>query len=421
MRMDQSGNPTAPDRATAETLSAIARRYGTPTYAFDIRQLRTRVDALRAALPAKIDILYSLKANASLGICEVFAACGLGADIASAGEFATAIEAGFAADRIFVAGPYKLPETIAQLRSRPDAILSIDSPSELEMIAREALPNPAVLRLRPDYRSSAVVAAGSESRFGFLLDDLRACRAHVGPNGVHVIGFHVFSGSQLLDTDALVAHFRGAMDLSLRAADRLGIAPTWLNLGGGFGLPYGPQDETLDLAPIARELDALCGRVSAARIVLELGRYLVGQAGWYLTTVLGHQNHQGEHAVVVDGGTHQRADLCGLCLRTKAYPPTALDRAPTPTVPTTVLGCLSLPTDVLAESTPLPALSPGDVLAFANAGAYGLWSSPALFHASPLPAEVAFDGTETHVMRPRQSADWILQGQQSIRQAETVS
>ena len=94
MRMDQVSNPTAPDRATAETLSAIARRYGTPTYAFDVRRLRARVAELRAALPAKVDILYSLKANASLGICEVFAACGLGADVASAGEFATAIEAG---------------------------------------------------------------------------------------------------------------------------------------------------------------------------------------------------------------------------------------------------------------------------------------------------------------------------------------
>jgi diaminopimelate decarboxylase len=404
-----------------ETLRRIAERYGTPTYAYDVRGLRAQADKLRAALPAEIEILYSLKANASLGICDVFADYGLGADVASAGELATAVEAGFSADRIFMAGPYKSPEAIEQLRSLPETIVSLDSPDELESFAAAGLHNRVVLRLRPDFGSHAVVSAGSESRFGVLFDDLPRCRAAVKARRIPIVGFHVFAGSQVLDVDKLIQHLRGAMDISLRAADSLGIEPEFLNLGGGFGIPYGPGQKELDLTPIGEELARLVERAATARVVLELGRYLVAQAGWYLTTVVGQQHYRSSNAVVVDGGTHQRADLCGLCLRSKAYPPLVVKGASSRTQPTDVLGCLSLPADILIEGAALPPLSTGDVLAFPNAGAYGWWSSPALFHAYPVPAEVAFDGDTIHLMRPRKPAASVLDDQSHVvRQVDPV-
>ncbi len=395
-------------------LLEIVRRFGTPTYAFDLRWLRTQVEKLRTQLPATVEILYSLKANASLGICDTLRDCGIGADVASAGELATAVEARFPPERIFVAGPFKLPETIAQLRDLPAAVVSVDSPSELRMLAEHHLPNPIVLRLRPDFGSQAVVTAGHESRFGFVDEDLPNCRELVRSDRVNVIGFHVFSGSQVLQAEGVIAHLRGALAVSLRAAEVLGITPTLLNLGGGFGIPYTPTASELDLRAIGDELAVNVERVRPTRIVLELGRYLVAQAGWYLTSVLGHQTFQGRAAVVVDGGTHQRADMCGLCLRTKASPPLVLNASATALTPTDVLGCLSLPADVLAESSLLPSLEPGNVLAFANAGAYGLWSSPAMFHGSPLPAEVAFDGPEIQLMRERRSAQSILDDQRHV-------
>lgn len=299
----------APDEIAAAALVEIARRHGTPTYAFDIRRLRAQVDKLRAHLPASVDVLYSLKANASLGICDVLRRCGVGADVASAGELATAVEAGFAASRIFLAGPFKQPEAIAQLRELPDVMVSVDSLSELEVFAGERLANRVVLRLRPDFGSTAVVQAGSECRFGFTLEDLTRCRDLLPRLDVRVIGFHVFAGSQVLRPEGVIDHLRGALDISLRGADLLGIEPALLNLGGGFGIPYSADDDELDLEPIGRELRAIVERSAPARIVLELGRYLVAEAGWYLTSVLGFQTHQGRPAVVVDGGTHQRADL----------------------------------------------------------------------------------------------------------------
>jgi diaminopimelate decarboxylase len=402
------------DSCPREMLMEITRRHGTPAYAFDVRTLRSQVRKLQSTIPREVEILYSLKANASLGICDIFARTGIGADVASAGELATAVEAGFPSDKIFVAGPFKLSETISQLRQLPDAIVSVDSPSEFHSLAEQQLRNRIVLRLRPDFGSEAVVTAGRESRFGFTADDLRRFRPVVESTGVDVIGFHVFAGSQVMHAEKAIAHLRGAFDLSRRAADGLGITPRLFNLGGGFGIPYAACDQELDLRPIADQLAKMVDLARPVRLVLELGRYLVAQSGWYLTTVLGHQDHQGRLAVVVDGGTHQRADMCGLCLRSKAKPPVVLDGETSGITPTDVLGCLSLPADVMAESSLLPRLSPGQVLAFANAGAYGLWSSPAMFHGSPLPAELAFDETNIYVMRERQPARSILAGQRHV-------
>jgi diaminopimelate decarboxylase len=187
--------------------------------------------------------------------------------------------------------------------------------------------------------------------------------------------------------------------------------PEIIDIGGGFGIPYGPDDHELDLSTIGTEMQALVKRAAPARLVVELGRYLVAQAGWYLTTVLAEQTHRGRKAVVVDGGTHQRGDMCGLDLRHKAFPPVVLSPRGSPSVPTDVLGCLSLPSDVLAEARQLPPLAPGDVLAFPNAGAYGLGASPWLFHAHPAPAEVAFDGARLQVLRPRKPPASVLDDQ----------
>jgi diaminopimelate decarboxylase len=360
-----------------------------------------------------VELFYSLKANAALGLCGFLADCGLGADVASAGEMLTALEAGFAGSRILVTGPDRSPAMLAQLRDMPDALLSIDSLSELQRLAEIGLSNRALLRLRPDFRCQAVCTAGPDARFGLPFDELSNCREFLGV--VRVIGFHVFAGSQVLDAAAIVQHLRGALDQSLRAADVLGLAPEVLDVGGGFGIPYGRGECELDLPPVGEELGRLVARAAPARVLMELGRYLVAQAGWYLTTVLARHTNAGRDAVVVDGGTHQRGDSCGIGLRRRAFPPVVLDGRPGPVGPTDVLGCLSHPGDVLAEATPLPPLAPGDVLAFPNAGAYGLGASPWLFHGHPAPAEVAFDATRVEPIRFRLPPQSILNGQARLR------
>src|SRR5262249_10869213 len=148
----------APD-APVEVLREVVRRHGTPTYAYDVDRLRTQVRTLRSHLPAAVEILYSLKANASLGLCSFFARAVLGADVASAGELATALEAGFAPERILVSGPDKSPALLAELPAVPAALLSVDSLSELQLLAHQDRPQRLLLRLRPDFCSYAHCAA----------------------------------------------------------------------------------------------------------------------------------------------------------------------------------------------------------------------------------------------------------------------
>lgn len=401
----------APAETTTQNLLNVIRRYGTPTYAYDLCEIRSQLESLRSTLPPKVDLLYSLKANPSLGICCLMAGEGLGADVASAGELLTVLKAGFAPERIFVSGPYKSPEVLAQVSSHSGMTLSIDSVSQLREIANGNQSYRAVLRLRPDYASSAAVDTGAGSRFGISYAELNRCREYLGPQAINLVGFHVFSGSQILHAPAVIEHLRGAMELSLRAADVLRIKPEVFNLGGGFGIPYGVGDRELELEPISKELSVLVERASPARVVIELGRYLVAQAGWYLTTVVANQTNEGRRAVVVDGGTHHRSDVCRLDLRTRAFPPVALNGKRQPLVTTDVLGCLCLPDDVLAEASTLPPLEIGDVLAFANAGAYGLSASPAFFLSHPMPAEVAFEGMAMELLRTRQTVDSILADQ----------
>ncbi len=419
-----------------ESLREVIRLHGTPTYAYNLERMRAQVARLRRHLPPAVDIFYSFKANAALGLCGFFADCGLGADVASAGELVTALEAGFAPNRILVTGPDRSPVFLAQLRTAGEALLSIDSLSELQRLAGLGLANRGLLRLRPEFSCRAVCTAGPDSRFGLLGDDLPRCREFIGPGGLEVVGFHIFAGSQVLDTTAIVQHLRGALDQSLRAAEALKIVPEILDIGGGFGVPYGPGEVELDLQLIGEELHALVERAAPARIIMELGRYLVAQSGWYLTTVLALQRQLGRKAVVVDGGTHQRGDLCGIGLRRKAFPPAVLRQeaevrsqksevrsflTPDSLAPTDVLGCLSHPGDVLAEASPLPPLLPGDVLAFANAGAYGLGASPWLFHGHPAPAEVVFDGPRIEIIRVRQAPRTILEGQVRINASRQSS
>jgi diaminopimelate decarboxylase len=410
-----------------EALRRAVIACGTPTYTYDLACIRRQVARLRTHLPPQVEVLYSLKANASLGLCGFLAQQGLGADVASAGELAIALQAGFPPSRIFLTGPDKSPPVLQQLAALPEVLVSLDSLSELPRLGQCGLRRRAILRLRPNFCSHASCAAGPDSRFGALLEELPAARSLLAQGGVELIGFHIFAGSQVLSAQGIIEHLRGAVEQSLRAGEILDVVPQIIDIGGGFGTPYAPQEQELDLAPIGAELQRLVRRAAPARIVIELGRYLVAQSGWYLTRVIALQSHRGRPAVVVDGGTHQRADVCGIGLRQRALPPVVLRAEEVPygagsaisgaadgLLPTDVLGCLSLPSDILAEAAPLPPLRIGDLLAFPNAGAYGLYAAAWQFHAHPPPAEVAWEGDRMEVLRERGSVDLILQGQRRL-------
>ncbi|HEX4060856.1 MAG TPA: hypothetical protein VHY58_07510 [Streptosporangiaceae bacterium] len=393
--------PAAPAQAVvAEALAEAAARYGTPTYVYDLARIRARTDELDGTLPPGIGVRYSVKANPCPAVGQVIAAAGFGAEVSSAAELELALEAGFRPDQILVSGPYKDEELLRLAGSLTGLLVSVDSLSELRQFA--AWPGPrTVLRLRPDYPSAGEMGAGSPDRFGIPAGQLRGEAGELA-RAAGCAGFHVYGGSQILDPAALARSLGRAYDLAMRAAAALDVVPEVVNLGGGFGVPYDERGRELDLAPAAATLRALTARTPGTAVVLELGRYLVARAGWYVTRVVHQQTFDGRPAVVVDGGIHHRPDLCGLDLARRAAPPLLLGAPRRGTTATAVLGCLCLPWDVLAYGAALPPLRAGDVLAFPDAGAYGLSAAPAGFLGHRLPAEVALDGATLTRLRPPQ-------------------
>ena len=407
--------PARPADSVVGSLRAVVRRFGTPAYAYDLPALRSRVTGLRAALPAGVEVLYSVKANPSLGLCEVLAAHGLGAEVSSIGELLLAQRAGFTADRLMVSGPHKAPALVERLREVPGALVSVDSVDELRMLSEVDGPVRMVLRLRPDFTPFGEMIMGPDSRFGIPLEDLAGLRRELGARLDRVIGFHVYAGSQVLDGSAAAKNLANAFDLGSRAGELLGVRVEVLDVGGGLGVPGGAGQSEVDLGPVCEELARQREMLAPpARLVIELGRYLVAPAGYYLTTVLGTQTRRGRPAVVVDGGVHQRPDLCGLDLSRRAAAPFSLTESHDPPVCTDVLGCLCLPGDVLADGVSLPRPAAGAVLAFANAGAYGLSAGPTAFLGHPAPPEIAFDGDATTVLRHRADPREFLRDQCSL-------
>jgi diaminopimelate decarboxylase len=376
----------------ADALAAVAARHGTPAYVYDVAGLRGRVRALVATLPADVEVSYSVKANPTPALCREIATAGLGAEVSSDGELETALAAGFPPDRIMVSGPYKDERLLGRLAPLTGTLVSVDSCSELGQLAvRPEFTGRLMLRLRPDYPAAGEMAACAPARFGIPLDELIPATAVLAQTA-GCTGFHVYGGSQILDPIDAADNLARSHDLATRAAARLGIHPARLSLGGGFGIRYDPTRCDLDLTPATATLRNLATRSPGTRLVLELGRYLAAPVGWYLTRVVHQQTFDGGPAVVVDGGIHQRPDLCGLDLAHRAAPPWLLGPPrPGGAMPTTVLGSLCLPWDVLAYGASLPPLRTGDVLAFPNAGAYGLTAAPTHFLSHPPPVEIILD------------------------------
>jgi diaminopimelate decarboxylase len=392
----------------SQSLLRIAQTYGTPAYAYDLDALRRQIAWLLRSYPAD-RIRYSLKANPSAVLCSFIAAAGLEADVSSAGELATALKAGFSPSRICLSGPYKSPELLDRVARVGGVTLSIDSLSELAQLAKKGHRHRIVLRLKQG------IAAGRGDpveRFGIDVCDLPRCRELL-PH-FEFAGFHVYSRSQILQPDLVIENLRRGLELARQAAEALGSKPALINFGAGLGVPYKIDDAPLDFEALAAEMKRVSNLLAPAPVVLELGRFVVAEAGWYLTSVVGHQRRGELEAVVVDGGSHQRSDLCGIGLRSGCRAPIVLSNRSAPPRWTSILGSLCLPSDILADKVLLPPLELGDVLAFGNAGAYGATASPLDFLGHSHPVEAVFEGDRIGLPHEFKPGEVVLQRQGAL-------
>jgi len=364
----------------------------TPVFIYDRGVVAGRVARFRAAFPG-VDLHYAVKANPFAPLLAAMAPLVDGFDIASAGELA--MTAGFANPRSF-AGPGKRD---AELEAAIGAgvTINLESPGEtdraLAIADRLGVTPKLAVRVNPEFelRGSGMRMGGRASPFGVDADRVPALVKRIIAAGADWRGFHIFAGSQALDVRAIIDSQAHTLDLAMRLADAADAPPPLVNLGGGFGIPYFPGELPIDVEAIGEALLPRLAALSGTRFAIELGRWLVGEAGVYLTRIVDRKQSRGETFLVCDGGlNHQLAATgnLGTVVR-RNYPvavATAAPGAPTETV--TVVGPLCTPLDRLADQVELPLAQSGDVIAVFMAGAYGLSASPLEFLGHSRPAEL---------------------------------
>ena len=385
-------------------LTRLAQRVGqTPFYAYDRAQVDARVQSLRAHLPAGVELHYSIKANPMPALVQHLAGLVDGLDVASAGEMRVALDTGIDPADISFAGPGKRDAELAQAVAA-GVCVHAESEREIRALARigaeQGIAPLLVLRINPDFelKGSGMRMGGGAKQFGIDAEEAPRLLALAGELGLDVLGFHIFSGSQSLKADAIVETQARTVDLALALAAASPSPVRMLNIGGGFGIPYFPGEARLDLVPIGEALAVQAARVRTAlpqaRLSIELGRYLVGEAGIYVARVIDRKVSRGKVFLVTDGGLHHHlaaSGTFGQVIR-KNYPVAIGNRVEgkegAGREAVSVVGPLCTPLDLLAERMELPHADVGDLVVVFQSGAYGPSASPSAFLGHPTVVEV---------------------------------
>ena len=399
---------------------ALVEQFGSPLYVYDLGVIDRQVAALRAVLPDRVDLAYAVKANPALAIVAHLGALGLGADVASAGELATAVRAGIPADRIVMTGPGKRDgelETAVRAGIRAVTVESLGELGRLERIAASAgRRQPVMLRaaVTEGARLERVRLVGDDGagKFGMDAADLvDAARLAARSEHLELLGLHAFGASNVLEAGALVAHVASTAGAAHELARLSGTRVRIVDAGGGLGIPYEPHEESLDLVGLGRGIAGIVAGwatdplLDDARLLLEPGRFLVGPAGAYVATVVDTKTVDGTSVAILDGGVHHllRPALVGTEHRVRLLGTSS--RRP---APMTVAGPLCSGLDVFATHAVMAPPSIGDLVAVLDVGAYGFTESMPYFLSHPIPAEVIARDGRAALIRPRlDPGEWL--------------
>lgn len=369
----------------------VAEAGRTPLFVYSGDLIAQRVAELRAAIPTEVSLHYAVKANPYDPILRLLDSLVDGFDIASGGELALVQAAGITPRRVSFAGPGKRDEELSaaieagvtlNLESEGEAARALNIGEKLGVAPRLAI------RVNPDFdlKGSGMKMGGGAKPFGIDAERVPALAQRIVQSGAEWRGFHIFAGSQALDAAAIIETQAQTLELAARLAEQAGVALPACNLGGGFGIPYFPGDKPLDLAAVG---DALAHRLAErpavladTRFCIELGRYLVGEAGVYLTRIVDRKVSHGEVYLVTDGGLHHQLAASGNfgTVVRRNYPSAIATRFTVPAdEEANIVGCLCTPLDRLADKGGFPRADVGDLVAVFCAGAYGASASPAAF------------------------------------------
>ena len=382
-------------------LSELAREHGTPLYIYFERIIQNKQQLLRNLLPENLHFYYAVKANPNPDILKIMGNFYDGFDVASAGELKRVLDAGFPAEVISFAGPGKSREELRFAIHEEIGCISVESQQEFEHIVQicsDVGKKASVsLRINPDFdlSGSGMKMGGGPKQFGVDTEKAPAILAAMADEPcINFKGIHIFAGSQNLHSEALLSGFENILKYAVSLQQQTGIPIQWINMGGGFGIPYFAHEHELDLEFLGKGLDNLLKQYSSLlgypKFILELGRYLVGDCGAYLTEVL-YKKRSKEHIfLIMNGGMHHHlaaSGNLGQSLARRPMPLTVVNRQNFPVEKVHVVGPLCTPLDTFGF-VEIPRAEAGDIIGVFQSGAYGFSASPQLFLSHPAPKEV---------------------------------
>jgi diaminopimelate decarboxylase len=379
----------------------LAERIGrTPFFAYSRDLITHRVGELREALPKGVLLHYAVKANPMPAVVQHLTGLVDGFDVASGGELQLVLDTAMPRDEISFAGPGKTNDEIREAVAA-GIVINLESAREMERAAdagSELGVTPKVaVRINPDFelKSAGMQMSGGPKQFGVDAEVVPQMLGRMRDLDLDFRGFHIFSGSQNLKAEQLIEAQRKTIELAVSLSAHAPAPVRMLNIGGGFGIPYFPGDEHLDIKTVggklAEQMPKVADAMPEAKVIIELGRYMVGEAGIYVARVIDRKVSRGQVFLVTDGGLHHHLPVSGnfgQVLR-KNYPLAIANKMDLEAVETVdVVGCLCTPLDRLGDKCHLPRAEEGDLVVIFHSGAYGPTASPAGFLSHPAPAEV---------------------------------
>lgn len=404
-------------------LEALAAQHKTPFYVYDMDAAIAHARRLRSLLPASVDLLYCAKANANKKVLASFKPEVQGLDISSAGELDLAVKVGWSPSVMSFAGPGKNDEEIERAARAGVRILSIESPTELRRASKIAkhlgVTIGATLRVNPmaTPKEFPMKMGGLPSQFGIPEEDAEGVMEEaLKTPGVKILGVHVFSGTNCLEASAIVENARGTLAIAKRLCDRFDVTPEVVNLGGGFGIPYFPGQQPMQLEELMRAFgDALEGfrsaepRFGKTRFLLELGRFMIAEYGAYVCRVVDIKETRGKRFAILDGGMHHCFPATGNFGQVikKNYPITNASHPEAEKVVHDLVGPLCTPIDSMARAIEMPRAEIDDLVVFDRCGAYSFAASPLLFLSHDTPPELVKQDGRVELVRERRPASYF--------------
>ena len=369
----------------------VAEAGRTPLFVYSRALLDSRMADLRAALPQRVGVNYAVKANPHPAVIAHMAGLVDGFDIASSGELALCVAAGIDPRRISFAGPGKRDDEL-EAAIRVGVTLNCESEGEgmraLAIGQRLAIAPRIAIRVNPSFvmTGSGMKMGGGAKPFGVDAEKAPALAQRLIGEGAEWRGLHIFTGSQTLSADAIIEAQANVLSLAAELTEAIGHGCPKLNMGGGLGIPYFPGDTPVDLpkvgAALAERVAQLPPALAETELCMEMGRYLVGEAGVYLTRIIDRKESHGTTFLVTDGGLHHQLAASGNfgTVVRRNYPSAIATRyGEEATEEVNIVGCLCTPLDRLADNVMMPRAAVGDLVAVFCAGAYGATASPSAF------------------------------------------